>query len=101
MARIGRIIIPGFPHHVTQRGNRRQQIFFETSDYVLYRDLLAERCRNASDEAHLVARRATSRSTLLGHSDLPTKAGPAGPSLLIKRTQVVSSAAPQTHTCST
>jgi len=28
MARIGRIIIPGFPHHVTQRGNRCQQVFF-------------------------------------------------------------------------
>jgi putative transposase len=40
MARIGRIIIPGFPHHVTQRDNRRQQVFFEPSDYALYRDLL-------------------------------------------------------------
>jgi hypothetical protein len=26
---------------VTQRGNRRQQVFFESADYVLYRDLLA------------------------------------------------------------
>jgi heterotetrameric sarcosine oxidase gamma subunit len=25
MARIGRIVVPGFPHHVTQRGNRRHQ----------------------------------------------------------------------------
>jgi len=50
MARVGRIIIPGFPHHVTQRGNRRQQVFFESSDYALYRDLLAERCRKASVE---------------------------------------------------
>jgi len=50
MARIGRIVVPGFPHHVTQRGNRRQQIFFEPSDYALYRDLLAERCRKASVE---------------------------------------------------
>ena len=51
MARIGRIVIPGFPHHVTQRGNRRQQVFFEPSGYALYRDLLAERCRKASVEA--------------------------------------------------
>jgi putative transposase len=50
MARIGRIVVPGFPHHVTQRGNRRQQVFFEPSDYALYRDLLAERCRKASVE---------------------------------------------------
>jgi putative transposase len=35
MTRIGRIVTPGFPHHVTQCGNRRQQIFFEPSDYAL------------------------------------------------------------------
>ena len=29
MARIRRIIAPGFPHHVTQRGNRRELVFFE------------------------------------------------------------------------
>jgi putative transposase len=50
MARIGRIVIPGFPHHVTQRSNRRQQVFFEPCDYALYRDLLEERCRKASVE---------------------------------------------------
>jgi putative transposase len=50
MARLGRIVAAGFPHHVTQRGNRRQTIFFEPSDYALYRDLLAERCRKASVE---------------------------------------------------
>jgi putative transposase len=50
MARLGRITVPGLPHHVTQRGNRRQPIFFEPDDYVLYRDLLAEHCRSASVE---------------------------------------------------
>ena len=50
MARIGRIIAPGFPHHVTQRGNRREPVFFELSDYALYRDLLAERCAKAGVE---------------------------------------------------
>src|SRR5947209_9293779 len=50
MARIGRIVVPGFPHHVTQRGNRRQQVFFEPADYALYRDLLAEYCLKASVE---------------------------------------------------
>jgi REP-associated tyrosine transposase len=50
MARLGRIVAAGFPHHVTQRGNRRQTIFFEPADYALYRDLLAERCRKASVE---------------------------------------------------
>jgi len=47
MARLARIVVPGLPHHVTQRGNRRQKIFFEDGDYALYRDLLAERCRKS------------------------------------------------------
>ena len=49
--RIGRLaclIVPGTPHHVTQRGNGRAPVFFEDGDYALYRDLLAERCRKAS-----------------------------------------------------
>ena len=28
MARLARIVVPGLPHHVTQRGNRRMEIFF-------------------------------------------------------------------------
>jgi len=36
---------PGFPLHVTQRGNRRQPAFFQYVDYRLYLDLLAEECR--------------------------------------------------------
>jgi len=42
MARYARIVIPGAPHHVTQRGNRREPIFFEDGDQEIYRDLLAE-----------------------------------------------------------
>ena len=45
MARIARFVVPGLPHHVTQRGNRREKIFFSDDDYDLYRDLLAEQCR--------------------------------------------------------
>ncbi len=40
MARVARIMIPGMPHHVTQRGNGRQRTFFEDSDYALYLDHL-------------------------------------------------------------
>src|SRR5207253_5827347 len=47
MARLARIVVPDHPHHVTQRGNRRQKIFFEDGDYALYRDLLAERAAKA------------------------------------------------------
>jgi hypothetical protein len=39
MARIARFIVPGLPHHVTQRGNRRERIFF--NDYNLCRGLRA------------------------------------------------------------
>ena len=42
MARLARVIVPGAPHHVTQRGNRREPIFFEDGDQEVYRDLLAE-----------------------------------------------------------
>ena len=47
MARLARLIIPGLPHHVTQRGNGRQRVFFSDGDYKLYRDLLMENCRLA------------------------------------------------------
>lgn len=40
MARLARFVLPGIPHHVTQRGNGRQQTFFDDSDYAAYRDLL-------------------------------------------------------------
>lgn len=42
MARLARIVLPGIPHHVTQRGNRRETTFFEDDDYALYLDLLAD-----------------------------------------------------------
>src|SRR3972149_1254705 len=47
MARIGRVVAPGLPHHVTQRGNRRQAVFFDEKDYAVYRALLAEQCAAA------------------------------------------------------
>lgn len=50
MARLARIVVPGCPHHVTQRGNRREPIFFEDGDQEIYRDLLAEHCRKWSVE---------------------------------------------------
>ena len=45
MARIGCFVVPGLPHHVTQRGNRRERVFFGDEDYELYRDLLSSQCR--------------------------------------------------------
>jgi putative transposase len=50
MTRLARIVIPGLPHHVTQRGNRREAIFFEDGDHEIYRDLLAEQALKAGVE---------------------------------------------------
>ena len=47
MARLARAVAAGVPHHVTQRGNRRQQVFFRDDDYAVYGGLLAEGCRAA------------------------------------------------------
>lgn len=44
MARLARVVLPGFPHHITQRGNRRQDVFFQEGDYLAYLDLLKEWC---------------------------------------------------------
>jgi len=44
MARMARVVVPGYPHHITQRGNRRQETFFCDDDYRLYMQLLAEWC---------------------------------------------------------
>lgn len=45
MPRLPRLVCPDVPHHVTQRGNRKQQIFFSDSDRSAYLQLLSERCR--------------------------------------------------------
>lgn len=42
MARIARVIVPGCPHHITQRGNRRQTTFFCEDDYKTYIALMSE-----------------------------------------------------------
>jgi putative transposase len=45
MARLARVIAEGIPHHITQRGNRRQQTFFSDDDYRAYLELMAEWCK--------------------------------------------------------
>ena len=50
MARMPRVVVPSFPHHVTQRGNRRQKTFFGADDYLYYIELLAEFSKLAETE---------------------------------------------------
>jgi putative transposase len=47
MARLARVVIPGLPYLVTQRGNGGQRVFFSEHDYVAYRDLLTAAAREA------------------------------------------------------
>lgn len=44
MARLARVVAPGYPHHVVQRGNRRLPTFFCDDDYRLYLKLMCEWC---------------------------------------------------------
>lgn len=76
MARIARVVVPGIPHHVTQRGSRRMVVFESSEDYSAYATLLAEKCRQAGvqvwayclmpNHVHCVAVPESSRSLSLG-----------------------------------
>lgn len=45
MVRLARVVIPGLPHHITQRGNRRQTTFFCEEDYAAYSQLMGQWCK--------------------------------------------------------
>src|SRR5512136_461128 len=45
MPRKARVTVAGMPHHVIQRGNRRQQVFFNEADRRFYLNMLGSRCR--------------------------------------------------------
>lgn len=47
MSRIARVVVPGCPHHIVQRGNRRQAVFFSDHDKVMYLGLLSENSAKA------------------------------------------------------
>lgn len=40
MSRVPRVVVPGYPHHITQRGNRRADVFDDAEDYHAYLKLL-------------------------------------------------------------
>lgn len=47
MARLARVVAPGVPHHVTQRGNHGEKTFFGSDDYAAYLELMGEWCGRA------------------------------------------------------
>ena len=83
MPRPPRLVIPDLPHHITQRGNYRQQVFFRGEDRRLYLSLLTESSRHHGvsvlawclmpNHVHLIAvpRQSTSLARMLGrlHSE--------------------------------
>ena len=72
MPRRARIVIPDVPHHVTQRGNNRQDVFFVPDDRKIYLELLREQAQRfglqvigyclMTNHVHLVATPATEAS---------------------------------------
>ena len=40
MPRIARLVLPDYPHHITQRGNYQQRVFKTEKDYICYINLL-------------------------------------------------------------
>lgn len=80
MARQARIVLPDTPHHITQRGNRGEPVFFEKSDYEAYIDFLSGECADKgvsiwayclmANQIHLIAvpRRENSLGRALGEA---------------------------------
>jgi putative transposase len=52
MARLPRLTVPGYPHHVIQRGNNRQPIFAVTEDYQTLLSMLDENARKFGVALH-------------------------------------------------
>jgi len=45
MPRFARVVVPGCPHHITHRGNRRDDVFFSDEDREEYLAILLEYTR--------------------------------------------------------
>lgn len=52
MARLPRLTLPGYPHHIIQRGNNRQAIFSGSVDYQTLLDLLGENAKKFDVAIH-------------------------------------------------
>jgi putative transposase len=52
MARLPRLTLPGYPHHIIQRGNNRQAIFSDAPDFELLLGLVDEHARKQHVSVH-------------------------------------------------
>ncbi len=55
MARLPRLTLPGYPHHVIQRGNNRQAIFVDPQDYETMQALLVDSAQKFRVAVHAYA----------------------------------------------
>ncbi len=70
MPRTARIVIPNYPHHIIQRGHKRQTVFTSDDDYCHYLDNLSEwkdfyKC-TVSDKERELSKQAVQREQLTG-----------------------------------
>ena len=80
MGRIARVVMPGYPHHVTQRGVRSIDVFDDDTDRELYLSLMRQHAEEAglkflawclmSNHVHLIVvpREAGSLATGIGNA---------------------------------
>lgn len=76
MPRVARVVVPGVPHHVTQRGNNRRDVFFSDDGRAFYLETLARLCAHYSlvvhgyclmtNHVHLIVTPATAASLAKG-----------------------------------
>jgi len=52
MPRVARIVAVGYPHHIIQRGNNRQAVFYDNEDRQFYLDLLKKYSRECENKVH-------------------------------------------------
>jgi putative transposase len=52
MARLPRLTLPGYPHHIIQRGNNRQAIFARSADYETLLGMFEEHARKTGVAIH-------------------------------------------------
>ncbi len=55
MARSARIILPGYPHHIYQRGNNAQAVFMDDDDKAFYLEALGKASRQFRVDIHAYA----------------------------------------------
>lgn len=52
MARLPRLTLPGYPHHVILRGNNRQTVFKDNADRQSFLELLVKHCQHEQVDLH-------------------------------------------------